>query len=211
MQWQLLPAAVMMTVLIWLGALAVSILLSIPLTLLRRSRFGFARAVGAIWATLARGIPPIVWLILLYFGVASGLLKDVPAVSAIVGLGLVNSAYVSDSIRAGLDSVPTGQWEAIRATGLPRAVGLVRVILPQAFPIMLASTAAYSITLLKNTALASIIGANELIFFISNSVQQGADPLPAFLLAGVIYMVFTVPVGFFARWIEGRSVIAMVR
>lgn len=192
------------TLQIWAGAFVLSVVLAIPVAMLRRAKNSFVRFVGALWAWVARGIPPIAWLIIIYFGLSIGIISEVPVLAAVVGLGLVNSAYIGDSIRSGLDSVPNGQWEGAASVALTRADALWRVVLPQAIPVMLASTAAYSITLLKNTAIASIIGANELVFYAYNAVQVGADPVIAFLTIGAIYLLVTVPIGMFARWLDSR-------
>ncbi len=195
----------LVTLQIWIGALILSIVLAVPVAALRRSENQLLKFVGALWVGLARGIPPIAWLIIIYFGLSLGIISEVPVVAAIVGLGVVNSAYIGDSIRAGLDAVPRGQWEAASAVSLSRFEALRRVILPQAIPIMIASTAAYSITLLKNTAIASIIGANEMVFYAYNAVQIGAPAIGSFVIIGLVYLAFTVPVGFLARWIDTKA------
>ncbi|GAA4837952.1 amino acid ABC transporter permease [Garicola koreensis] len=192
------------TIQIWFGALIVSTVLAIPVAMLRRTKNPGARFLGALWAWIARGIPPIAWLIIIFFGLSLGIISAVPVLAAIVGLGIVNSAYLGDSIRAGLDSVPDGQREGAASVALNRWDTLFRVVLPQAVPVMLASAAAYSITLLKNTAIASIIGANELVFYAYNAVQVGADPLLSFFTIGLVYLAFTVPVGIIARWLDTR-------
>ena len=192
------------TVQIWLGAMVLSLVLAVPVAMLRRSTNPVAKFIGALWAWIARGIPPIAWLIIIYFGLSLGIISEVPVLAAIVGLGIVNSAYLGDSIRAGLDSVPSGQWEGAASVALSRQDTLFRVVLPQAVPVMLASAAAYSITLLKNTAIASIIGANEMVFYAYNAVQVGADPLLSFFTIGVVYLLLTVPIGIFARWMDSR-------
>lgn len=192
------------TVQIWLGAMILSLVLAVPVAMLRRSTNPVAKFIGALWAWIARGIPPIAWLIIIYFGLSLGIISEVPVLAAIVGLGIVNSAYLGDSIRAGLDSVPPGQWEGAASVALSRRDTLFRVVLPQAVPVMLASAAAYSITLLKNTAIASIIGANEMVFYAYNAVQVGADPLLSFFTIGVVYLLLTVPIGIFARWMDSR-------
>ena len=181
-----------------------SLVLAVPVAMLRRSTNPVAKFIGALWAWIARGIPPIAWLIIIYFGLSLGIISEVPVLAAIVGLGIVNSAYLGDSIRAGLDSVPPGQWEGAASVALSRRDTLFRVVLPQAVPVMLASAAAYSITLLKNTAIASIIGANEMVFYAYNAVQVGADPLLSFFTIGVVYLLLTVPIGIFARWMDSR-------
>lgn len=192
------------TLQIWAGAFVFSFILAVPVAMLRRSKVTIARFIGAVWAWVTRGIPPIAWLIIIYFALSLGVISEVPVLAAIVGLGLVNSAYIGDSIRSGLDSVPHGQWEGAASVALTRTETLFRVILPQAIPVMLASTAAYSITLLKNTAIASIIGANEMVFYAYNAVQIGADPVVAFLTIGLVYLLVTVPIGIFARWLDAR-------
>lgn len=192
------------TLQIWVGAFLLSLVLAIPLAILRRSKLTLARFVATLWTWVTRGVPPIAWLIIIYFALSLGIISEIPVLAAIVGLGLVNSAYFGDSIRAGLDSVPGGQWEAGASVSLTRVQTLFKVVLPQAVPVMLASTAAYSITLLKNTAIASIIGANEMVFYAYNAVQIGADPITAFLTIGCVYLIVTVPIGMFARWLDAR-------
>lgn len=195
----------LVTLQIWGGALALSLVLAIPVAVLRRSRNPIAKGLGALWAWIARGVPPIAWLIIIYFGLTLGIISEVPVLAAIVGLGIINSAYIGDSIRAGLDAVPTGQWEGAAAVGLSRWDTLTRVVLPQAIPVMLASVAAYSITLIKNTAIASIIGANEMVFYAYNAVQVGADPVLSFLVIGAVYLAVTVPIGILARHLGTRT------
>lgn len=193
------------TLQMWGGAFLLSLVLAIPVAMLRGSKNPLAKFIGALWAWIARGIPPIAWLIIIYFGLSLGIISEVPVLAAMVGLGIVNSAYIGDSIRSGLESVSNGQWEGAASVALTKKDALFRVVLPQAIPVMLASTAAYSITLLKNTAIASIIGANEMVFYAYNAVQVGADPITAFLSIGIVYLLLTVPVGMFARWLGSRA------
>ena len=199
------------TLIIWMGSILFAVVLSIPVAAGRRARSPILRGVTRVWVGIVRGLPPLVWMILLFFGVGIGLLGQSPMFAAIVALGLINSAYFGDSIYAGLSSVPTGQWEAIKALALPTRQAYVKVIIPQAFPIIIASSTAYSISLVKNTAIASIIGANELMFYGHNIVQAGANGLQVFFLIGLVYLALTIPVGMLARWVEGRSVISTVR
>lgn len=206
-----LLASIVNTLIIWIGSILLAAVLSIPVAAGRRSRLAVLRAITRVWVAVVRGLPPLVWMILLFFGIGFGLLGESPMFAAIVALGLINSAYFGDSIHAGLNSVPSGQWEAVAALALPRRHAYTKVIIPQAFPIIIASSTTYSISLAKNTAIASIIGANELMFYGHNTVQSGANGLQVFFLIGLIYLVLTVPFGMLARWVEGRSVIAAVR
>src|SRR5699024_7956159 len=154
----------LITLQVFFGAFVLSIILAIPFAALRRSSNMLFRFVGGMWSWIARGIPPVAWLVIIFYGLQLGFISTVPVIGAIVGLGIVNSAYVADSIRSGLDAVPQGQWESSDALAFSKTDTYLRIILPQAVPIMIASVTAYSITLLKNTAIASIIGATELLF-----------------------------------------------
>lgn len=211
MELQYLFGSIVNTIGIWIGSVALAFVLSIFVAAGRRSRFALIRGITRVWVALVRGLPPLVWMILLFFGIGYGLLGESPSFAAIVALGIINSAYFGDSINAGLNSVPSGQWDALRALAVPRARGYTKVIIPQAFPIAIASSTAYSISLAKNTAIGSIIGANELMFYGHNVVQSGENGLQVFFLVGLIYLVMTIPFGMLARWVEGRSVIAAVR
>lgn len=211
MQLQYLLASLANTVIIWVGSVAMAAVLSIPVAAGRRSNSFVLRTVTRIWVGVVRGLPPLVWMILLFFGIGYGMLGTSPMFAAVVALGLINSAYFGDSIYAGLNSVPTGQWEAVKSLALPTRLAYTKVILPQAFPIIIASSTAYSIALVKNTALASIIGANEMMFYGHNTVQAGANTLRVFFIIGLIYLALTIPIGMLSRWIESRSVIAAVR
>jgi len=211
MEFQYLIGSLGNTLVIWIGSVLFAAVLSVFVAAGRRSRFTVLRMLTRIWVALVRGLPPLVWMILLYFGVGFGWLGESPMFTTVVALGLINSAYFGDSIYAGLNSLPKGQWEALTALAVPKWQAYTRVIIPQAFPIIIASSTAYSISLVKNTAIGSIIAANELMFYGHNIVQAGANGLQVFFLIGLIYLALTIPLGMLARWIEGRSVIAAVR
>lgn len=211
MEFQQFLGSLCNTLIIWIGSILFATVLSIPVAAGRRTKYPILRGVTRVWVALVRGLPPLVWMILLFFGIGIGLLGQSPMFAAIVALGLINSAYFGDSIYAGLNSVPKGQWEATKALALPTRQAYLRVIIPQAFPIIIASSTAYSISLAKNTAIASIIGANELMFYGHNTVQAGANGLHVFFLIGLVYLALTIPVGMLARWVESRSVISTAR
>src|SRR5690606_2096376 len=80
------------TLLIWVGAIVVSLVLGTPLAALRRADHWALRLLGGAWAALARGIPPIVWIILVFYGLKFGPFQAFPPLAAMVALGVANSA-----------------------------------------------------------------------------------------------------------------------
>lgn len=163
------------------------------------------RTAAMAWITVLRGVPPLVWLFIVYFGITIQGARFTPVSAAIVTFGLVGSAYLAEAYRAGLESVPSSQREALSALGLPRWAAMRLVVLPQAMPVMVSTSASYGIHLLKDTALASLIGVQELTYLANDVVQRGTDGFAAFFVLGMAYLVLSAPVGMMARSIQGRA------
>ncbi|MGO1545690.1 MAG: amino acid ABC transporter permease [Gulosibacter sp.] len=179
-------------------------LLAIPIVMLLRARNTYLRMIGTAWVLVFRGIPPLVWLLVIFFGVTIAGSRLTSLSAAIVGFTLITSAYLAESFKSGLDAFPIGQHEAIAATGLPSWDGFRQVILPQTLPVILASSASFAIHLLKDTALVSLIGVVDLTFIARDFVERGANGLQTFFLVGLIYLILSVPLGALARSIGTR-------
>jgi polar amino acid transport system permease protein len=169
----------------------------------RRSTNAVLRTAASVWISVLRGIPPLVWLFIVFFGVTIQGARFTPISAAIVTFGIVGSAFLAEAYRAGLESVPASQREALTALGLPRLAALRLVVLPQAFPVIISTSASYGIHLLKDTALASLIGVQELTYLANDVVQRGTDGFAAFFVLGLAYLVLSAPVGMIARSLEG--------
>lgn len=170
-----------------------------------RARLGHSRVIRGVaraYIDLVRGVPPIVWLFIVFFGVGQGAFRMSAMVAAILGLGVIASAYLAEIYRAGIASVPSGQWDAAASIGLRPTGRFVLVILRQAVPLMIPAAATYLIGLLKDTALASTVGVAEVTFRAYQLVQNNLAGLEIFALTAVIYIAMSVPLGILARWIN---------
>lgn len=125
-----------MTIMLTLSAFAIGIVGAVPLAVGLSSSNLLARLVSRLFVDLVRGVPIIVWLFLLKFGIQIGTFKFNPVGAAIVGLGVVSIAYLAEIYRGGLQSVPRGQGEAAHALGLTRGTTFYGVMVPQAFRII---------------------------------------------------------------------------
>lgn len=126
-----------------------------------------------------------------------------------LALGLVSSAYIAETLRAGLQAVPKGQTEAARSLGMPAWRAMVTIVIPQAFKIVLPPMTNEIILLTKDSSLAFILGASmaqyEMTKFGRDGIQSldaGITPLVA---AGLFYLVITIPLSLVARKFESRS------
>jgi His/Glu/Gln/Arg/opine family amino acid ABC transporter permease subunit len=174
-------------------------ILAMPLALARSSTLRIARAVAGAYIAIARGIPPIAWLFVLFFGLAQVGVKLSSLGAAIAGLSVIAAAYLAEIYRSGLLAVPTGQAEASRALGLTQAVTLGRVIMPQAVVTILPIAVAFFIGLLKDSAIASVIGVQDITAFALNLSKRSADSFTVFLAAGAVYLIISVPVAVLGR------------
>ncbi|RNL61952.1 amino acid ABC transporter permease [Nocardioides marmoriginsengisoli] len=195
-----LADGVAQTIGITLAAFAVAAVLGLPLAVLRRSGHWLVRLPAVVVVEVLRAVPPIVWLFLIYFSLGStDNLQLTTFQAAVIGLGLIYAAHLSEAYRAGLDAVPAGQWEATRALALPRTQAYVRVILPQALIVVIPPMATFAIALLKDSAIASVIGATDITFQAVQLTQQDLNGLGNFTVAGLLYIALGIPFAVVAR------------
>lgn len=152
-----------------------------------------------------RSVPLIVHLLWVYF-LLPMVYKGAPLwLVVLVVITLFNGAYMSQTIRAGIDALPKGQYEAARSLGLSHAAALRRVILPQALRNMLPSIVSQFVLLIKETALGSVIGLHELTQeFMSLNDTLGDKAVPIFTLLGIVYFVLCYPLTLLGRYMERR-------
>lgn len=142
---------------------------------------------------LFRSIPPLVLLIFVFSGLPFAGVRLSPFAAVAIAFLLNNSAYYGEILRAGLLSVPKGQSEAARSTGLGAGQTLVHVTLPQAVRNVLPDLISNSVEVVKLTSLASVVSLGELLHAASlaRSVTYNASPV---MLAALIYLILLWPV-----------------
>jgi polar amino acid transport system permease protein len=172
---------------------ATSLLVGLPLgVLLALASMSPLRIVR--WAAIAvveigRGIPGLIVLYLVYYGLPQVHLTLSSYVSATVGLGFSTGAYTAEIFRAGINAVPRGQREASQALGLSRTQELRLVVLPQAIKIVLPPIIGFAILLYQATSLAFAIAVPELLSRAYNDATITYQFTAALTLAGVMYAV----------------------
>jgi len=200
---QLLVAAVgtlKMTVL----AYAIAMVAGLLIALARRSRRRSLSTAAAWYVELVRGTPALTQLFLIYFGLASAGIVLSAFVAAVIGLGLNYAAYMSEVYRAGTAAVHRGQREAALAIGMTNALAMRSIILPQALRIVVPPMANYAVSLLKDTSVASLISAPELMLRARDLSSEYFMPMELYLLVGAMYLVMAWPLGKAAQYLEVR-------
>ena len=171
---------------------------AVPLAMLRRSRQVVLKVPAVVIVELVRAVPPIVWLFIIYYALGTDI-KFSTFQAAVIGLGVISAAHLSEIYRAGLEALPAGQWEAAKALSLPGFAAFRNVILPQAILVIIPPAATFAIGLLKDTAVASVIGAVDITFLANQQTQTDLNGLGNFALAGLLYIVLSIPIAVVAR------------
>lgn len=192
------------TVRITLLGVALALVLGLVLAILRRSRFRAVRwPVGAL-VEVIRGTPLLIQLFFLFYVLPDyGVVLSAFTVG-VLGLGLHYACYTSETYRAGIESVPTGQWEAATAINLTNRQRWTSVVLPQAIPTVLPALGNYLVAAFKDAPLAStvtVIGILGAAQRIQGQTFRGLEP---FTLAGLLFLAVSVPVAGVVRLLEAR-------
>lgn len=185
-------------------AYLVAVVAGLTIALARLSRRRMVAAVAGWYVELIRGTPALTQLFLIYFGLASVGIVLSAFTAAVIGLGLNYAAYMSEVYRAGIDAVHRGQREAALAIGMTNALAMRTIILPQAVRIIVPPMANYAVSLLKDTSVASLISAPELMLRARDLSSEYFMPMELYLLAGAMYLVMAYPLGKGARYLELR-------
>lgn len=196
--------AVAVTLKITAGAFALGLALGLGAALMRLSRSRMLRNLALGYIELMRGVPALVLLFLLYFGLAPvGIVLDaVPA--AILGLGLSAGGYIAEIFRSGIEATHSGQREAGMTVGLTPLQVYRHIILPQALRVSLPPLVSMLITVLKDSSLASLISAPEIMLRAKNIASSDFMPLHIFVLAGLLYLLLSIPLSIAGSRLERR-------
>ena len=152
---------------------------------------------------LFRALPPLVIIVLIFFGLPGMGLEFSGFAAAWLSLSLVLMAFAEEIYWAGITAVPKGQWEASRSLGLPFLVTFLVVIMPQAIRIVIPPLTNRTIAITKGTALASVVAVPEILGAAQAGVSFSFNPTPL-TLGAAAYLVLFLPVVVLGRWVETR-------
>lgn len=174
------------TILLAIIAVVFGTLLGVILTLLRRSRFKIVKVIGEVYVEFVRGTPLLAQVYIIY---VSFQLPDF--LVGAIALSLNAAAYISETIRSGIEAVPRGQMEAARSLGMNQRLAMFDIILPQAFKNILPALGNQFIGSIKDSSIVSVIGIAELMYkttIVRGSTALGLQPV---LVASLIYLILT--------------------
>jgi His/Glu/Gln/Arg/opine family amino acid ABC transporter permease subunit len=192
------------TLLITVGALSIGLVFGTILGIMQSQGSWIMQKFVLVYATVIRGTPMLIQIVFLYSLLPSLGIFLPPLLTAVVAIGINSSAYVSQIIRAGIKTVSHGQIEAARTLGIKKRDILFSIIVPQAFRATLPMLGNESITLVKDSSLASLIGVMELYNEGKVIISQTYDALSMYVILALIYLTITSCLSYIIHHFEKR-------
>lgn len=157
-----------------------------------------------LYVNSIRGTPMLIQILFAYYVLPQWSIRIDPFWTAVLVIGLNSSAYISQIMRAGIQSIAKGQWDAAYVLGLSRWQTIRFIILPQAVKNVLPSLGNEFVTLIKDSSLASIIGVTELIKEGRMIISRTYDSITIFAIVGLLYIIVTWTVSYLVYRLEKR-------
>jgi len=211
-----LAAGTLMTVQLALSALCLGLVLGLLGALAKTSPYKPLQWLGGFYSTLVRGVPELLWVLLIYFGTVSlmsklGDLLNIPGLelsafsAGVIALVLCFGAYATEVFRGAILAIPKGHREAGLALGLSKARIFSRLILPQMWRIALPGLGNLFMILMKDTALVSVIGLEEIMRHSQVAVTVTKQPFTFYMVAAIIYLGLTILAMIGMHFLEKRA------
>ncbi|MDF2989431.1 MAG: polar amino acid transporter, inner rane subunit [Eubacterium sp.] len=200
----LLSQGMVVTIQIFVLTLIFALPLGLVVSFARRSKNFILSGIAGIYISIMRGTPLILQLVAVYFGpyyIFDGKIDRFAA--AIIAFSLNYAAYFAEIYRGGIESIPKGQYEAGEVLGYTRAQVFFKIILPQVIKRILPAISNEVITLVKDTALVTIIGVAEMFRAASNEASRLTQIQPLFV-AGIFYYIMNLIVAQIFKFTENK-------
>lgn len=195
---------VVITVGLGLAVVATGLVWGLALAIVRATQQVLARRLIIAFSDIVRSLPPLVIIFLLYFGLPTLGVNLSSFMATWLSLSLVLAAYAQESIWAGIASLPRGQTEAARSTGLSWWGAMRWVILPQALRRAVPPLTNRVISTTKNTALGSVVALSEILSVSQAASSNSGNPTPL-TVGAFLYLLVFLPIVVFSRWLERRA------
>jgi His/Glu/Gln/Arg/opine family amino acid ABC transporter permease subunit len=199
-------AAMKITIEVTVISLAIATVLGVIFCLFKLSGIKPLRWLADVYISIIRGTPLMVQILFIYFGLPMVLgFKWQLMTASVVIMSLNAGAYMTELIRGGIEAVDKGQMEAARSLGLSYGQAMRKIILPQAFRLMLPSIINQFIVTLKDTSLLSVIAVRELVQNTKIIVANNMESFAMYAIVGLYYWVIVTILSAAAKMIERRT------
>jgi polar amino acid transport system permease protein len=185
-------------------ALASGFLIGLPLALIRVYGRGILRAAAVAYIELLRGVPLLVLLFVVYYGLPDAGLTLSALVSAYLALGLNSGAYQAEYFRGSIQAVSEGQMLAARSIGMTRLQAIRYVIVPQALRLAIPAWSNEAVSMIKYTAVVYLIAVPDLLTRAKVLASKYFNPIESYLSVAVVYLALVGAMTLIVQYVERR-------
>lgn len=201
--WPALLAGLEMTVKVSVMSIIVGTLMGVTGALAKISRFRVIRALAFTYVEWIRNTPLLIQILFIYFGLGVFFSLS-PMVASVFALSFFSGAYITEIIRAGIQSIHKGQREAALSLGMTEGQSMFLVVLPQAVKRILPPLAGQFITLIKDSSLVSVIAVSDLTYVAKNIVTTTFRAFEVWLAIAAFYFILSFALSWSVRTLEQR-------
>lgn len=189
-------------------ALVGSLIIGTAFALMEISTHRWVSVIGNIYVEVVRNIPLLVITMAFYVIVPQYIAQIDGFTAGTIGLTIYTSAFIAETVRAGIQSVAVGQMEGARSVGMTYSQSMIQIIFPQAFKIVIPPLGNQFINLVKNSSILAFVAGFDLMYqgkIIANATFNTFD---TYLAVGVLYLILTMPLSYFMRYLEKKWAVA---
>ncbi|GAB5052658.1 amino acid ABC transporter permease [Pediococcus ethanolidurans] len=162
------------------------------------------RIIARVYIEIFRNIPLLVITMFFYVVIPIFFVKVNGFTAGTIGLTIYTSAFIAETVRSGIQSVDPGQMEGSRANGMTFSQAMRYVVLPQAFRIVIPPLGNQFINLVKNSSVLAFVAGFDLMYQGNTIASTSFDTLNAYFVVGVLYLIITMPLSYYMRYLEKR-------
>lgn len=185
-------------------ALIGSLIIGTAFALFEISHRRWLRVIGRIYVEVIRNIPLLVITLAFYVIVPRYIMPMDGFTAGTIGLMIYTSAFIAETVRAGIESVPTGQMEAASSVGLTYSQAMIQIIFPQAIKIVIPPLGNQFINLVKNSSVLAFVAGFDLMYQGKSIANATFSTFETYLVVGLLYLIITMPLSYLMRYLEKR-------
>lgn len=177
------------------------------IAIFRLSMWKWLRAIGYIYVEFIRNTPLLIQVFFFYFGLPSIGIKLNAFQSGTIGLSIYTAAFIAEAVRAGIQSIPKGQMEAGRSSGLTYLQTMYHIIIPQAIKLVVPALGNQFLNLVKNSSILGVIAGGDLMYHADIVSSETYVVFDVYIFVAIFYLILTIPLSVFVNFLEKRMLV----
>lgn len=162
------------------------------------------RVIGNVYVEIFRNIPLLVITMFFYLVIPLYFVKINGFTAGTIGLTIYTSAFIAETVRAGINSVDPGQMEAARSQGMTFWQAMRYIVLPQAFKLVIPPLGNQFVNLVKNSSVLAFVAGFDLMYQGNAIASQTFDTVNTYVIVGLFYLVITLPISYYMQYLERK-------